>query len=176
MPCDESWPNSASMTRTLPTRSYGHAGHRSGGSASSNRPIECARYSLPTLSSLLFFGRRLVRLRRAWADGVVTPVVCRETVAELLRVLAYPKFRLNIADREVLLGDYLPFAEVVRLPTPLPELPLACRDDDDAVFLHLTIVSHADWLVSGDDDLLALSGAYPIISLTALQQRLPKTS
>ena len=115
-------------------------------------------------------------LRRAWAGGTVTPVICRETVAELLRVLAYPKFRLSVADRDALLGDYLPFAEVVALPMPPPQLPIACRDQADALFLQLTIASAADLLVSGDADLAALSDAYPIVSPSALEQRLQGSS
>ena len=122
--------------------------------------------------SALVFGRRLGWLRQVWAGGTVVPIVCRETVGELLRVLAYPKFRLNAADREALLADYLPFAEIVVLPNPPPELPLAWRDREDAVFLHLAIVSQVDALVSGDADLTVLASTYPVISPGALQQRL----
>lgn len=57
--------------------------------------------------SALVFGGRLAWLRAAWADGALTPAVCRETVTELIRVLAYPKFRLQPDDREVLLGGLL---------------------------------------------------------------------
>ena len=126
--------------------------------------------------SALVFGRRLRWLRQAWASGAVLPIVCRETVSELLRVLAYTKFRLDAADRDALLADYLPFAEIVTLTNPPPELPLACRDRDDAVFLHLAIVSRADVLVSGDADLTVLASAYPVISPAALQQRLDAQS
>jgi putative PIN family toxin of toxin-antitoxin system len=122
--------------------------------------------------SALVFGRRLVWLRHAWTAGLVIPVVCHETVAELLRVLTYPKFRLNAEDREVLLADYLPFAEVTHLPHPLPELPLVCRDRDDAIFLWLAIASRADLLVSGDADLTVLAASYPVASPAILQRRL----
>ena len=111
-------------------------------------------------------------MRQAWTSGAVTPIVCRETISELLRVLAYPKFRLNVADCDTLLADYLPVAEIGSLPNPPPELPLACRDRDDAVFLHLAIASRADVLVSGDADLTVLASAYPVISPAALRQRL----
>ena len=40
---------------------------------------------------------------------------------------------------------------------PLPELPVACRDRDDAVFLHLAVTSNADLLISGDNDLTVLA-------------------
>ena len=119
--------------------------------------------------STLVFGRRLSWLRDAWASGAAIPIVCRETVAELLRVLAYPKFRLNAADRELLLADYLPFAETVVLPNPLPSLPVACRDRNDTVFLHLAIASRAELLVSGDADLTILADAYPVASPAALR-------
>jgi hypothetical protein len=68
--------------------------------------------------STLVFGRRLLWLRRVWADGTIIPIVCRESITELLRVLAYPKFRLDASERELLLADYLPYSEVVSLPDP----------------------------------------------------------
>lgn len=119
--------------------------------------------------STLIFGRRLAWLRHAWASGAVTPVVCRESVAELLRVLAYPKIRLDAAERDALLAEYLPFAETFRLPEERPALPLACRDRDDAVFLHLALASGADVLVSGDKDLAVLAAAYRVASPEALR-------
>jgi uncharacterized protein len=122
--------------------------------------------------STLIFGRRLVWLRRAWAAGAVTPIICRETAAELLRVLAYPRFRLTAADRQTLLAEYLPHAEVVALPSPLPTLPVACRDSDDDIVLHLVVVSRAAMLVSGDEDLAALSAVYPVVSPEALRASL----
>ena len=122
--------------------------------------------------SALVFGRRLQWLRQAWASGAIVPIVCRETISELLRVLAYAKFRLAAAERDALLEDYLPFAEVVRLPEPLPELPVACRDRDDAVFLHLAIASGADCLVSGDADLAVLASAFAVVTPDAFRQHL----
>ena len=122
--------------------------------------------------SALVFGRRLAWLRRAWASGTAVPVVCRETAAELLRVLTCPKFRLNATERETVLADYLPFAEIVKLTQPPPELPVECRDRDDAVFLHLAIAGHADLLVSGDADLASLAGTYPAVSPETLRQLL----
>jgi uncharacterized protein len=126
--------------------------------------------------SALVFGRHLLWLRRAWASGAVAPIVCRETVAELLRVLAHPKFRLNTSERDILLADYLPFVEIVRLPNPLPDLPAACRDRNDAVFLHLAIAGRADMLINGDADLAVLAQAYPVVSAATLKRRLERQS
>jgi hypothetical protein len=46
--------------------------------------------------SALVFGGRLSWLRTAWAARSVVPVICRGTIFELVRVLAYPKFRLTL--------------------------------------------------------------------------------
>jgi len=123
--------------------------------------------------SALVFGRRLAWLRLLWVRGSVVPLVCRETTDELLRVLRYPKFRLGAADRETLLGDYLPHAEIVTLPSPPPELPVACRDRDDAAFVQLALSGAAAALVPGDADVAALRGtvAVPILSLREFRDR-----
>lgn len=49
------------------------------------------------LSALLFNTGRLTWVRHAWQRQQVQPLVCTATVNELLRVLAYPKFKLTAA-------------------------------------------------------------------------------
>ena len=117
------------------------------------------------LSALVFAGPATRRLRGLWQQGACTPLVSRATAGELMRVLAYPKFRLSPAEREELLADYLPYAEVVRVPEPPPAVP-PCRDPFDLPFLHLAAAGKAT-LVSGDRDLLVLSGqaAFPIVGI-----------
>ena len=112
------------------------------------------------LSALLFEHGRLVPLRSAWQAGALTPLLCTATVEELLRVLAYPKFRLAPAEREELMADFLPYGEVVPPWQVRPVLP-ACRDGHDQVFLELAAVGTAEWLVTGDSDLLRLAGHVP---------------
>jgi putative PIN family toxin of toxin-antitoxin system len=96
-------------------------------------------------------------------------VVCRETVRELLRVLAYPKFRLSPEDRDILLAQYLPFCETASLPSVWPPLPAVCRDRDDAVFVALMLSARADILVSGDADLTVLRDTVTVVSVAALR-------
>src|SRR5215469_4409888 len=107
------------------------------------------------VSALLFQDGRLAWLRRHWRDGSCTPLLSRTTTAELVRVLNYPKFRLSQADRHELLGEYLPFCETVMING---QCPLKRRDANDQVFLDLAEIGRADVLVSGDNDLLDLSG------------------
>lgn len=118
------------------------------------------------LSALVFKGR-LGWLRGAWARRAIVPIVCRETTAELLRVLGYPKFKLTAAEQATLLADYLPYAEVVALPDPPPALPIVCRDHDDTIFIQLAMVALADCLVSGDADVGVLRDLVPIRILSA---------
>jgi uncharacterized protein len=117
------------------------------------------------LSALVFGGPATRRLRTLWQQGACTPLVSKATAGELMRVLAYPKFRLTPAEREDLLADYLPYAEVVMLPQRLPDVP-ACRDPFDLPFLQLAAAGKAT-LVSGDRDLLVLSGqaGFPIVGI-----------
>lgn len=109
------------------------------------------------LSALLFVNGRLVPLRAAWQSGDLTPLLCAQTVEELLRVLACPKFKLTPEERDELLADYLPFGEAVAPWQSRPAVP-ACRDECDQIFLELAAVGAAHWLVTGDQDLLSLNG------------------
>ncbi len=107
------------------------------------------------VSALLFTSGRLAWVRHAWQREQLTPCVCPETVAELVRVLGYPKLRLDQDEATDLLADFLPFAELVELPDPWPAVP-ECRDPHDRVFLALAVAVDAAALVTGDADLLAI--------------------
>lgn len=108
------------------------------------------------LSALVFGKGTTARLRAAWQGGHCLPLVSTATARELVRVLAYPKFRLDAREQQELLADYLPYAEAVRIPQPPPTVPV-CRDPFDMPFLHLAAAGLADALVSGDADLLSLA-------------------
>ncbi len=122
------------------------------------------------LSALVFRGGAAGQVRLAWQRGLLLPLASAATVQELVRVLAYPKFRLSPAEQDELLADYLPYAEVVRIPHPPPTVP-ECRDALDLPFLHLAVAGTAQVLVSGDRDLLIMAteferhSACPIVSL-----------
>ena len=111
------------------------------------------------LSALVFGGGLPGAVRAAWQSGTLRPLASAATVQELVRVLAYPKFRLSAAEQEELLADYLPYVQTVRIPQPLPTVP-ACRDPLDEPFMQLALAGKARVLVSGDRDLLALADAF----------------
>ena len=125
------------------------------------------------LSALVFGGGRMEALRRAWQGGKCVPLVSSVTLNELLRVLAYPKFKLSATEQGELLADYLPYCTTIQMPAELPGT-IQCRDADDLPFLHLAAVGKADYLVSGDGDLLSLADQFvcPIVTPDEFVRRL----
>lgn len=111
------------------------------------------------LSALVFGGGLAGRLLMAWQSQQILPLVNTDTTQELMRVLAYPKFRLSPSDQHELLADYLPYSLPVTLPESLPPLP-DCRDPYDVMFMRLAVAGQAQALVTGDKDLLTLATAF----------------
>lgn len=110
------------------------------------------------LSSLLFKKSKLAWIRKAWENDCFIPLINQETIQELLRVLAYPKFRLTTNEIQIMLESYLLYAEIVIMPHQNDVLALPiCRDNTDQKFLKLALVGNADILVTGDKDLLILT-------------------
>lgn len=125
------------------------------------------------VSALVFRAGRLSWLRDAWAAGRIVPLVCRNTVAELVRVLSYPKLQLQAEETKSLLAQYLEHAETVAVVPTHARIP-KCRDPDDRMFLRLAYAANADALVTGDADLLALAGRskVPILGPEALRKKM----
>ena len=116
------------------------------------------------LSALLFRSGRVSWIVPLWRCGLLIPLVSKESVSELIRVLAYPKFALTQLERQAVLEAFLPYAETVKT-RPKNDLP-DCRDPHDQKFLLLAACGNADKLVTGDKDLLSVEGftACPILT------------
>ena len=125
------------------------------------------------VSALVFREGRLAWLREAWEAGRIVPLVSAETVAELVRVLAYPKLKLSEEETKNVLAHYMEHAEAVREAGASVRVP-ECRDPDDRKFLQLAYAAKADALVTGDEDLLTLAGKsrVPILAPDALKSKL----
>jgi putative PIN family toxin of toxin-antitoxin system len=121
------------------------------------------------VSALLFRRGRLHWLRAHWHSGAVIALVSADTAGELIRVLAYPKFRLEAAEINALLADYLPYTEVVAVSSR-GKSP-RCRDPDDQMFVDLALQGRADVLVSGDRALLEMEVDLPVLSPADYHQR-----
>lgn len=137
------------------------------------RPLRVVCDTNVVVSTLVFRAGRLGWMREAWAAGTVVPLVSKETLAELVRVLGYPKLQLEAEETKSLLALYMEHAEALDEVRTTVRIP-ACRDEDDRAFLRLAHAAKADALVTGDADLLALAShsKIPILTPDALKQRL----
>lgn len=86
------------------------------------------------------------------------PVFSAETFAELRERLWRPKFDryITLEQRKRFLLDLESIACWVNVPPTIAGQPL-CRDPADDKFLHLALAAGANWLITGDQDLLVLA-------------------
>lgn len=103
------------------------------------------------------------RIVGAWRTGSLDVVLSRFILDELARVLPALNHRLkwNAADFADLVDILAIEADLVE-PEPLPGG--AVRDAADLPVLGTLLASKADYLVTGDKDLLVLSDRYPILT------------
>jgi uncharacterized protein len=118
------------------------------------------------LSALIFQKGRTAILREAWQAEQFCPLISHATATELIRTLKYPKFKLTKPEQDGFLADYLPYCAVVNISNPPPKTPI-CRDPADIAFMQLALAGTADYLVSGDKDLLMLAGELTCPIVTA---------
>lgn len=121
------------------------------------------------VSALLFRLRSMAWLRPLWQSGVIVPLISRDTIAELHRVLLYDRFGLSDSERVEALRLYRPWCEIVIGPDDI-DVP-ECRDPSDIPFLQLALAGRADALVTGDSDLLALAPVFAIPIITPSELR-----
>ncbi len=119
-------------------------------------PIQRVVFDTNTVvSALVFTHGRLAWLRLHWRQNGCVPLTSRATAEELVRILAYSKFRLSAERSLELQSDYFPYCSRI---DAAERCPILCRDPKDQQFLDLAHCGKADVLVTGDDDLLALAG------------------
>ena len=128
------------------------------------------------VSALLFSKGSISWLRDAWMRQRFIPLVSHDTANELIRVLNYPKFQLDKNEQEIILADFLPYAEVVRIKSVPQNLPVL-EDPDDLMFLSLAVFGNADALISGDAHILKVKSQLdriPILTMTEFAAWLEK--
>lgn len=92
------------------------------------------------------------------AMAVGTLLGSEETLAELADVLARPKF-----DRYVSLAERQQFLRLlcgVMRTIPIAHRIQVCRDPNDDRLLHVALNGDAQWLITGDQDLLVLASGF----------------
>lgn len=110
------------------------------------------------------------RVVAAWRSGGLDVVLSRHILGELARVLPRLNHRLNWRD-----ADFADFLDILALSTELVEPVSAAeeplRDEADRPVLGTLLAAKADYLVTGDRDLLALAERYPIVTPAAFWDR-----
>lgn len=106
----------------------------------------------------------------AWVEGTIDFVIGPEVLRELKNVLERPRIReryhVPTDTKEALVGMLQKFSVTVAV-RDVP--PVVARDPNDDVILAYALSGNADYIVSRDDDLLALSEYRGIPILTPEQ-------
>jgi len=106
------------------------------------------------VSTLLFKGE-LSKLHSFLKKNTFTLLFSEETLNEFIKVLHYPKFLLTEEEIEYLLEfEILPYSKIVKTVFKFDKK--ICPDEDDQKFLELAVSANADYIVTGDKDLLDL--------------------
>jgi putative PIN family toxin of toxin-antitoxin system len=110
------------------------------------------------------------RLVNAWLEGRFVLITSLYQVEEVNHVLAYPRLaeriRLEDAELEMILAALL--SEAVVVPGQI-RLPGVTRDPQDDAIVACACEGAADYIVSGDQDLLVL-GSYEGIQIVPTRQ------
>ncbi|MCP5265228.1 MAG: putative toxin-antitoxin system toxin component, PIN family [Burkholderiaceae bacterium] len=111
-----------------------------------------------TLISRMLAPRGIVAraVDKALATGVL--LASEETLTELADVLARPKFDRYVS-REVRQQFLALLSGVVRV-IPITHRIEVCRDPKDDMMLHVALNGEAQWLITGDQDLLAPASGF----------------
>ena len=125
------------------------------------------------LSGLMYPEGTPGRMIAAWIENRFDVVLSLDQLAEIGRVLEYPKIRRKLGWDDQKIEQFIKQlyirAEVIELGEISVEV---AGDPDDAPILQTLIATHADILVTGDRDLLALREAYPIETPVEFLRRL----
>lgn len=120
------------------------------------------------ISGLLLPESRAGEIITVWQHNQFNVVISEPILDELQKALSYPKIQKRLQWNENKIEQYLLllrfFAEFVELKK-LDIKANVVRDPNDTPILTTLLVSHADYLVTGDNDLLCLKQDYPIITL-----------
>ena len=103
-----------------------------------------------------------VALVRAYDTGEI--LVSIPLMTELQDVVSRPKFEryVTLSERERFLGLLFRDARLVEITESIR----VCRDPKDDQILELAVCGRADWIITGDDDLLVLDPFHGIRIVT----------
>ena len=102
------------------------------------------------------------RIVSLWRGGSLDVVLSRYILEEMVRVLPrLPQNKRSADELQALAESFVALAEIVE---PDARIEGTLRDPADQQILGTLRVSKADYLITGDKDLLALADEYPIVT------------
>lgn len=109
------------------------------------------------------------RILSAWQQGGLDVVLSRHILDEMVRVLPrLSRIKLNSAEIRDLADSFMFLADIVE-PSAEPDETL--RDSNDQAVLGTLRAAQADYLITGDKDLLALADRYAIVTPAEFWER-----
>jgi uncharacterized protein len=131
------------------------------------RPLRVVLDTNVTVSAMLWQGRPGDLIARA-GEGDIALYASANLVSELAATLAKPKLESAIAatgcSAKGLISNYRQLVHMVRTK---PLMEQVSRDKDDDVILACAVAAKAEYLVSGDKDLLVL-GRYEDVAIVTV--------
>lgn len=115
------------------------------------------------LSGIAYPGSIPGKIMAAWRHGSVEVLLSTFILDELRRVLPRLANRHGLSSTEI--DDLVDILSIqAELVDPLPVDESGLRDANDLPVLGSLLAARADYLISGDKDLLALAERYPILT------------
>ena len=121
------------------------------------------------ISGLAYPGGIPGRILSVWQQGGLGVVLSKYILDEMIRVL--PRLSRNKrspAEIRDLADSFMFVAEIVE---PSAKVDEALRDKAEQAVLGTLLAAQADYLITGDKDLLALAERYPIVTPAAFWER-----
>jgi putative PIN family toxin of toxin-antitoxin system len=110
----------------------------------------------------LFYGGVPGQLLLLASERAISALVSEDTLGELRRKLR-TRFPSSSPDADRILSEIAELATIITVTQKVQ----ACRDPDDDRILECAVAGHADYIITGDKDLLALHPFRGIAILTA---------
>jgi uncharacterized protein len=117
-----------------------------------NKPIKVIIDTNLWISFLI--GKQLASLKSLLVEGTIQPVFSRQLLDEITIVTQRPKLQKYFSSEKVI--DLIVFLESIGLLIEVKSSVSLCRDAKDNYLLALAKDSQADYLITGDEDLLIL--------------------
>ena len=115
-------------------------------------------------------GKRLKGLKDSLLNNNVTLILSKQNIHELQVVANRPKFRKYFPESSVL--ELIEFIQIIGEIFEIEDYDEICRDPKDDFLLALAKKGKADYLISGDQDLLEMQtyGKTKFLTITAFEK------